>query len=310
MSDLPAPDEVIAVLASDLHLSHKRPSCRDEEDWYAVMDGYLGEMYDLAGKHNVPVIVAGDLFHTWYEPAQVISFAIGRILCTTYAIPGQHDLPYHSNEHKYRSAYWTLVEAGKIKDLSSNINYPEVIKGARLYGFPYGFDVRPNEQGSTKPFALNVAVIHKYVWVKDHGHLKAKEEDRLKNWGKVLKGYDVAVCGDNHQGFLAKTGDCVFFNCGTFMRRRADEISYRPQVGLLRANGTVERVYLDTSEDVFSDRKTKKEGVAYDGTEFLDELSKLGEAAISFSDAMERAVGGGEVDPGVRELILKAMEKN
>jgi hypothetical protein len=58
------------------------------------------------------------------------------------------------------------------------------------------------------------------------------------------------------------------------MRRNSDEVDYKPSVGLLRANGTIERHYLNTSEDIIdaTEEVRKAEEVGADLTEFIDEL--------------------------------------
>ena len=64
-----------------------------------------------------------------------------------------------------------------------------------------------------------------------------------------FKGHDVVVYGDNHKGFLATQGNTTMFNCGGLQRRKSDEISYRPQVGLLYENGSIKPELLDCSAD-------------------------------------------------------------
>ena len=109
--------EKIAILCSDLHLSHRPPLARAREpDWYEAMMHPLDELDDLTGD-NLPVICGGDVFDKWNSPPELINFALAELPGTMESVAGQHDLPHHSWPERRKSAYWTLVESGKIKTL-------------------------------------------------------------------------------------------------------------------------------------------------------------------------------------------------
>src|SRR5262245_60331644 len=97
----------VAIVASDLHLSHKAPSARAEKDWYEVMTEHLTELNQLKYKLKVTVLYAGDIFDTWDSPAELINFAL-LYLPRGYAIAGQHDLPHHQMSSIEKSALFTL----------------------------------------------------------------------------------------------------------------------------------------------------------------------------------------------------------
>ena len=308
-----ASEEVVAVLVSDLHLSHKAPVARSAEpDWYGAMGGYLRQLRDLArggpsSPGEIPVVCAGDVFDKWNPPPELINSAIAN-LPTLHAVPGQHDLPNHRYEDKERSAYWTLKEAGKIIDLvpDSPADVPGRIP-IRLHGFPWGFPVKPLENPCD--FALEVAVIHDYLWVSRTGYVGAPKEKRLKNRRGQFQGYDVAVVGDNHTHFHALSGDCQVWNNGGFMRRKSDERGRIPCVGLLYADGTVERRLLDVSGDRWleagGDFVRKLEGQD-DCREFVKKLEELDGGGIDFAEAVRRAAADSR--PEVKSVVLRVME--
>ena len=130
--------EVIAIEVADLHLSHRGPSNRTAKpDWYEIMAYYLDQLTALQIKYDhCPIVVAGDFLDHWNQPPELINFLIDELPENIYGIPGQHDLPNHSYDHIHRSAYWTLVEAGKIND----IKYPNRMivpdQNLALYSFP------------------------------------------------------------------------------------------------------------------------------------------------------------------------------
>lgn len=281
------------------------------------MAGYLGQLAGLAAGHGerttfynghpVPVICAGDIFDRWNAPAELINFALA-YLPRMYAVPGQHDLPHHSYEDIRKSAYWTLVEAGKIVDLKPG--EPLSIGPLRLWGFPWGTPVVPCDK--PHDVALEVAVIHAYVWVRNCGYFGAPEEKLVSGYKKSLRGYNVAVFGDNHQGFRVNpTIGQEILNCGGFMRRKSDERDYRPRVGLLHLNGHITRHFLDVSKDKFLGEDEVPRLLGNNGIEsaaLIEELSALGDAAIDFADTVRGLLERKTVPPAVKRIVLAALE--
>ena len=102
----------------------------------------------------------------------------------------------------------------------------------------------------------------------------------------------------------------IIFNCGTLMRRKSDEIDYKPQVGLLLKSGEVIPHYLDISQDKYletiEEGETKSE---LDMTSFMEELEKLGNTALDFKEAMKQFFHTGKTSDEAKQIILKAMEK-
>ena len=138
--------KVIAVLCSDIHLSHKPPVARSsEDDWYAAMARTLDQVLDISNEHTAPLIIAGDLFDRWNSQPELINFAMGSFRAFqhgVYAIPGQHDLPYHDYTEIHKSAYYTLVKAGVIIDIQpSSYGHHSSTKDITFWSFPWSFDV-------------------------------------------------------------------------------------------------------------------------------------------------------------------------
>ena len=306
------PCQVVALLVADLHLSHRPPVARSNEpDWYEAMGRQLDELASLQKENNVPVVCSGDVFDRWNSPPELINFALEN-LPTLYAVPGQHDLPNHSYNLIKRSAYWTLVKTRRIIDLKPN--QPVDVGQLRLWGFPFGVPVKPCK--APHHATLDVAVIHSYIWVKSACYPDAPEDKRLKSYADKLKGYDTAVFGDNHKGFLHRVNcdygesGCAVFNCGGFFRRKIDEWDHRPSVGLLHDDRTVKRHYLDCSQDKFLDQRELPQifkGIAAET--FLEELSSLGDAAINFAEAVDRILTGREMPKEVKDLIVNILER-
>lgn len=202
MSTLRTEDKVIAVLCADIHLSLKPPVARSEEpDWFEAMKRPLQELSNLADEHHAPIICAGDVFDNWYCSPELINFALQH-LPKMYAIPGQHDLPLHNYDLIYKSAFWTLVETEKVQLLEPN--HPYRVGKTILYGFPYGFPIKPLKNPE-KDF-LHIAVIHDYLWIEGSSYPNAPTEKNVSKTYKNFVGYDVIISGDNHQSFCLGKG--------------------------------------------------------------------------------------------------------
>lgn len=307
--------EVIALLVADIHLSHNPPPARAaESDWYAAMGRPLGQLSDLANRYDAPVICAGDVFEKWNSPPELVNFAI-KYLPKMFAIPGQHDLPYHSYDEIRKSAYWTLVEANAIIDIGHGKSCRRTGLSLRLNpavelrGFPYGCEIKPARKLLKGLFSIVIA--HSYVWVQGHGYPGAPNERRLAGYEDRLAGYDVAVFGDNHKGFLATAGGCNVINCGCLIPRKMDERGHKPAVGLLYDDGLVKFHFLDISEDKWAGTEPD-EGIYMMGDseldEFLEGLGSLGGDSLDFGEAVRRYLDDHKVGENTRKALLWALE--
>lgn len=311
MSRLPPGDTseqaVVAVLCADLHISQKPPLARSSEaDWYLAMERQLVELRRLTD--GIPLIIAGDLFDRWNPPVELVNFALKHFPSErqVFAIPGQHDLPNHSYQEIKRSAYWTLVEAGRIIHLSPK--EPASIDGLRIWGFPFGYPIQPLED--PHDLVLEVAVVHAYWWVKNTGYQDAPEEARVGKHKDQFLGYDVVVIGDNHTPWHCRVGSTQLWNNGGFYRRKIDEIQHKPSVGLLHVDGTITRHFLDVSKDQFLLPEEYKGLLEFEGmAEFIAEVGKLGDSVVDFQDALKQFLHRKRVHPKVKKWIVQALEK-
>lgn len=257
---------------------------------------------------GIPIVCAGDIFDRWNSPAELINFAIKQ-LPHMFAVPGQHDLPYHSLDDIRKSAYWTLVEAGKITHLTKPLVFQDA--NMQLHPFPWGktdYHKEPERGGKER---WEVAVIHRYIWKLGSGHMNADPGSKIDKFRKALAFYDAAVFGDNHKGFYSILPPRVF-NCGTMMRRKADELLYSPQIGLFLDDGNFERYPLDCSLDQHcipfkSEGQTTEEA---DMESFLEELKDLGRIGLDFHTMVTRFLEkhGDNIEPLTRHVLLEAVE--
>lgn len=264
------------------------------------MEHHLGQLTDLQDKFDCPVVCAGDIFDKWNSPPELINFAL-KYLPFMYAVYGQHDLPFHNPKLLKRSAFWTLVTAGKVNLLRPN--KPREVGPIRLHGFPWGSELKPLERGHD--LLIEVAVIHHYVWSQKYNcYLGARGEDYVGKMRKHLKGYDVCHFGDNHKFLQVQT----VFNPGTFIRRKLDERGHTPCVGLLYSDGEVGAVAFDTRTDQFlepADLPLTSNDIGMEG--FIEELLDLADGAVNFAESVKRILNRDKVPDRVKRLILSAM---
>ncbi len=304
--------KVIAVGVSDIHLSLRPPIARSGEDnWFKAMARPLLQLKAVAEEHKAPIVCAGDVFHKWDSRSELVNFAMS-YMPQMYAIPGQHDLPFHRYDDIRKSSYWTLVKAGLIKPLPPGkggvvVQTPSGCPLLRLFGFPWGFP--PEPQDPTEHEELCVAVVHAYVWHRDASYPGAPSGSNLKSFRLPLKGYQAAIFGDNHKPFCAPAGLCNVFNHGGFMRRNSDEVEHKPALGLLMSDGTWQRHYLDTSEEkIDAGTETKSvEAEQKNAEEFVKDLKRLGHTSLDFVEAVNVYLKTHKVSKSAQRILTEAL---
>ena len=314
-------EDMLAILLSDIHYRHRAPIARSAElHWYDAMDRQMKQVRELQKRYDCPVVVAGDVFDDAWRPTrcppELTNFAIKTLPDRCYGVVGQHDLPNHRLEELHRSAFCTLMAAGKMQYLSPNIPVDLEVAGGRvlrLHGFPWGTEVRQRPKEATGAFAIDVAVIHAYVWRQGTGYPGADQSRMSKAWRKRLGGYDVAHFGDNHVPLHTCKDGLTIFNPGSFFRNRIDEKEHKPHVGLLKSDGTVEPHYLDCSQDKFLEPSDLKSVIsdATDGNfeEVVQMLSNMADSAADFADAVRWAVDKINPSDRVKATVLASLEK-
>jgi len=300
-------NRVLAILCSDIHLSSRPPIARSTEpDWFQAMERQLSQLRHLSEQHRAPVVCAGDIFDKWNSSPELINFALQHLPEDMYAVPGQHDLPNHNMEEIHRSAYWTLVQAGRVQHIDGKYGLDDLI----LYGFGWEQELTRVDKVDQKDTRHKLAVVHRYCWHhKDSCYEGAPQQNHSTPTLKVLRDYNAVVFGDNHKSWYWNDQFFGVMNCGSFFRRRIDEMSHRPVVGLLHRNGITPH-YLKCHEDKFIN---VDEGLGLlekgmDLTELVMDLKDLGDGALDFVEAVKRYFAKNGVPKSIRRIITQAME--
>ena len=299
----------VAILISDLHLQLNKPVAREEENWWYVIRDKLALLHALKSQLDAPIICAGDILDYWKCPHELVNYLIEN-LPEMWAVPGQHDLPLHNYADRRKSAYWTLVKAKRIHQLVPGERHVIVTPGScpelYVYGFPWGFPIqRPLGDG------LNLCVAHQYVWKEGCGHALASNEQRASKLKAQLKGYDVALFGDNHKNFVEKVGDCTVFNHGCFIPRKSDERNYKPRIGILMSDGSLTFEAQDTSKDLWAPiAEAKKKESDGNMQRIISELQDLGATGLDFKEAVKRYTTSKNIAKPVQDIINQLLEQD
>jgi len=310
---------VVAIVCSDIHLSMTPPIARSREtNWFEAMRRpwdevkrvrtfYYGEHRTKSKAPSIPILCAGDIFDHWKAPPELINFAMDVLHSDMYCIPGQHDLPLHSLDDIHKSAYWTLVKAKKINNVSPEEPTPWGGEaGIDIYAFPWGVSIAESKVRQ-EAGRLKVALVHEYSWMDGAGFIGAPKEQKFNK--RKYRGFNTVVIGDNHKRWEQKFGTTTVFNCGGFMRRKSDEVNHKPRIGILRLDGSVETHELSTTKDVLIPVvNDKPESVSANLTQFLNELKDLEGTDLDFEEMLMEAMQRENSPADVRAIIHKAIE--
>jgi hypothetical protein len=302
----------VAVCSADWHADVHCPPCRNKDDWWDIMREAYRFQTKLAEDLNVPLVIAGDIFNRWNAPASLINFLIPilRIAPQCYAVPGNHDLPYHNRDLMGDSAYGTLVHSGAIVDLKPGVfvHYSRGEVPLALMGYPVGEDLASPEGicVASNYKRVYLAVVHHYCWDGNHTHPGAKPDDHVRELVKRLPGFDAILFGDNHHGFTFEESVC---NNGTVIIRRSDEANYLPSCSVLYSNGFFDQLSIPDKHAInLSAPNPPDDPDETQLREFMEALGDLGEKALNFEKVM-RAVAKENSSKWVRETLLRILEQ-
>lgn len=245
----------IALVCSDVHLSPGPPAARIEEsDWLKATEAQMLWLFAQAKTFNVPLVIAGDIFDKAIADSRFISWVIAlfrQCEVPIYAVPGNHDLPYHSYANMHESAYGLLETTGAIKNIDQNITYRLGDRDITLHGYYWN---RPfSDPPPFDPNHINIAVIHKYVYDSNSGYFGADLSGRYDNQLTAVQcNYDFLIYGDNHTPFSKQTPTrSVLINCGSFFRRSQNDKHLTPAAYLLKADRSFDTLYVPLDGQAF-----------------------------------------------------------
>lgn len=274
-----------------------------------MLERHLQQVRDKTEALNVPLIVAGDIFHKWDVAPEVISLGV-RYFKDAFTVYGQHDTPHHHDASIDVSAYKTCVEAGM-----QDLDLPTVIEvsGLRivLHPFPWGRPITPPEGDAD----IHIAVCHKGIYL-DHDCPEWAEEDaKVSGLKTALKGYTFAVFGDNHIPFQTRISRCSVVNCGGMVPTNIDQKGTETAFYVLYSDGTVETCPYDLSQDrwieIVQSEDDGEDITPAGASRLLAVLSSLRAHGRNYVEAVRHSVerSRGIVREPVLEYMLEVTER-
>lgn len=309
--------KALAVVAGDIHLTATPPAFRrGEPNWIETQRAALAELREVAEELDAPLIITGDIFDRWNAPPEIINMAIqefSKFKLHPITIPGQHDLPYHNPELIEKSAYYSLILAGVIKDISGFSQDRKTIglclSGDPLTycaGFKWGDPVRFDESAWRRQ-GVRIAVAHQYAW---HGNARYKDAPKE---AELVPGhysdFDFVLFGDNHRAFAVQNSPVTIVNPGTLLRRKADELGYEPGFFAIYSDGHAARFVTDTENDIYTHTESKTPSGLPSFETVLDRLREIGIETLSFVESVSKAAEK-ETDPLVAEFLRRSIDGN
>lgn len=277
---------------------------------------------------KIPIACCGDVFDKWNASAKLCNFLLD-ILPEMIAIPGQHDLPYHSYDLIEDSGFANLFKAGKIKMLSVG-SFIGIFAGAiEIHGFgweqPLKSPTANNCHSSTTKNVIKIAIVHKYVHTGGGTcYTGAPENNYAWRLSKQLEGFDLAFFGDNHTPFEWGSNNLKhplqsncpkIYNCGSFIRRKSDE-GHIPSVLVVYSDKHVERYFLDSTNNDIIDHAAKDKAPSIDpeavfsNPELIQEIlnTSNSDKPIKFTEAVRHALINNNIGRHIQKIVLEALE--
>lgn len=292
-----------AILCADLHIREDQPSCRSDDFWETQKEKLI-QLSDIQNHYDTapPILCAGDLFHKWKAPPRLLSTILEYLPDDMIVVPGNHDLPAHNLSKLEWSALMTLEKAGKIVLLTESFYKNDY--GFKVFPFPYGADLK---HAPKSPYA-KVALVHHFTYKGRKPFPGAT--NGVGSFMKKLKGYDLILCGDNHQPFTHRDNDTIFVNPGSMSRQTSDQIKHKPRVYLWYSERKeVIPIYLNIDRSVVAQSQYK---IAQEYNKrievFVSKLNKNVEISLDFVQNLKRHTEAHKISQPVYFKIMEAVD--
>jgi hypothetical protein len=302
------------IACADLHFSDKQPTSHTASNWLDFQCEQLKQLAHIQSIYKCPILCAGDIFHRSTVSLELLNMVIDNLPRPFYCVPGQHDLPYHSEEQITKSAYYNLVKHNGIFDLSDSPEYidnPKTgLQDTRVIGMPFGRDYPDlttlNEQ--YEPLDYDVLLVHRYCYTPNNSPIpldKVSETDHAKSHYKHVNQYQLAIFGDNHISFQVKN----ILNCGTFMQRNANDAF--GHVWLINDDWTAEP-WIMQEESLVTKAPQKDQSELQNDFDCSDYINTLKETStdFDFDQAIQTYFKANNTPKDIRDTIFNIINQS
>ena len=270
------------LLVGDLHARADKPEKRTDDNFMETVLNKLGQILDIATKHDcINILQAGD-WHNSYSPDKLLIAKELDLLHDFYGnitiIHGQHDLRYHNQSSANNSALRILETTGNFQAIEGKRCLGDCIN---IYATPYG------KKPMTEPEEGKFNILMSHVMVQDKPLYINQDFISPAEYMSEYPGFDLYFVGDIHTPFVSKRKGSLMINAGSVLRQSIDQKDYKPKVVLFDTDTReYEDIYLDVKPDVFdlSQISVKKENKF---TGMIDKLKETGQISVDFKSNLD-----------------------
>lgn len=294
-----------AILCADLHMREDQPSCRIDDFWETQKEK-LTQLSHIQNHYDPtpPILCAGDLFHKWKASPRLLSMVLEHLPNDMIVIPGNHDLPAHNLNKLDWSALMTLEKAGKIILLMEP--FYKNNWGFKVHPFPYG----TNLKHALKSRHAKVALVHHFTYKGRKPFPGAI--GGVGSFMKKLKGYDLILCGDNHQPFVHENNGTIFVSPGSMSRQSSDQMKHKPRVYFWYSDSkSVSPVYLNIDQLAVTQSQHKVAQKYNDRINlFISKLNNQVEMQLNFVSNLEKYMNSNKISQPVYLKVMETLDEN
>ena len=298
------------LFTGDIHLRPDVPVCRTD-DFLVAQWAKLEQIQKLAKRQNLAWIDAGDIFHKAVPSLHFVNQVIARLHCSIeFGVMGNHDLPAHNIGRMMESAWGTLYESGRLRNMPHEapltIDVTDKLV-AEIYGANYGESIPEPLDAPSGVF--KVLVMHGMVYASRNDIIPNAPGSMAKKLLRDHKGYDLIVTGHNHQSFMVELNGRHLVNPGSMTRQTADQADHIPRIVTWTPKDGLQWHALTCDPDVVSrEHLVKKEQKEEQLSAFVQSLQDVGEVSLSFEDNVETVMRENKPDKPVKDKVREAME--
>lgn len=214
---------MIYILASDLHVRSSNPRYRIDK----YLDSTLNKIdwiVELSNKYGYPIIISGDIFHSIRVGTRTVNrltAILKKCKNKIYAIVGQHDLEFHSEDLE-PTPYLTLMNSEVLINLGKD-------PIDNIYGIGWSMDILDNPETDDH----SILVAHYCVTPKDPAFFLEENAMSAEDMLNTFPEFNFIVTGDYHTPHVSKIGDRILVNPGCISRANKDLVDFKPRVYIL-----------------------------------------------------------------------------
>ncbi|MCP4761758.1 MAG: hypothetical protein GY870_08250 [archaeon] len=305
----------LAILTADWHIRESIPTCRTD-NFYQTQKRKLEWIAELSHEYEIPVILAGDLFHKWKTSPQLESLAIeclsgcyGHGDSEVFCIPGNHDLANHSITEIKRSSYFVVYKSNVLAGdwFSEDYLFPGLsnVKKVHIHPFAFGEEIKNVEK---KINNYNVCIAHQLTYDSEKPWADCKA-DSAKQLLKKYDGYDLIVVGDNHQSFVTEYEGRLLVNPGCITRQTGAFVDFKPSVYIWYSDNTVERKYIPIEKEVINRDHLKKAEERNEKLDaFVETLKDNKDIDLNFIENLKKYVNSNDIKDKIVDKLWEHVE--